>query len=173
MYQSGDKIDKDTKEFLSNNFNRAKWFLDAINSRRQTLLKVMNSILQRQYVWFNNEGVGLRPMIEKDVAEDISMDVSTVSRAVKGKYVQTDFGIYSLKSFFSNALTNEDGFDVSAKEAKDKLKQIIDNEDKKNPFTDDALVKEMTNAGYKIARRTVTKYREAMGLAKARLRRSI
>ena len=173
MYQSGDKIDKDTKEFLSNNFNRAKWFLDAINSRRQTLLKVMNSILQRQYVWFNNEGVGLRPMIEKDVAEDISMDVSTVSRAVKGKYVQTDFGIYSLKSFFSNALTNEDGFDVSAKEAKDKLKSIIDNEDKKNPFTDDALVKEMTNAGYKIARRTVTKYREAMGLAKARLRRYI
>jgi len=173
MYQSGDRIDKDTKEFLSNNFNRAKWFLDAINSRRQTLLNVMNSILKRQYVWFNNEGTGLRPMIEKDVAEDISMDVSTVSRAIKGKYVQTDFGIYSLKSFFSNALTNEDGFDVSTKEAKDKLKQIIDKEDKKNPFTDDALVKEMTNAGYKIARRTVTKYREAMGIAKARLRRSI
>lgn len=173
MYQSGDKIDKDTKEFLSNNFNRAKWFLDAINSRRQTLLKVMNSILQRQYVFFNSEGTGLRPMIEKDVAEDIGMDVSTVSRAVKGKYVQTDFGIYSLKSFFSNALTNEDGFDVSAKEAKDKLKQIIENEDKKNPFTDDALVKEMTNAGYKIARRTVTKYREAMNIPKARLRRSI
>lgn len=173
MYQSGDKIDKDTKEFLSNNFNRAKWFLDAINSRRQTLLKVMNSILERQYVFFNNEGVGLRPMIEKDVAEDIQMDVSTVSRAVKGKYVQTDFGIYSLKSFFSNALVNEDGYDVSAKEAKDKLKFIIDNEDKKDPFTDDALVKEMTNAGYKIARRTVTKYREGMGIAKARLRRSI
>lgn len=173
MYQSGDRIDKDTKEFLSNNFNRAKWFLDAINSRRQTLLNVMNSILKRQYMFFQNEGTGLRPMIEKDVAEDISMDVSTVSRAIKGKYVQTDFGIYSLKSFFSNALTNEDGFDVSTREAKDKLKMIIEKEDKKNPYTDDALVKEMTNAGYKIARRTVTKYREAMGIAKARLRRSI
>ena len=166
-------IDKTTKDFLTSNFNRAKWFIDAINSRRDTLCKVMKSILNRQYMFFKNKGHGLSPMIEKEVAEDIRMDVSTVSRATKGKYVQTDFGIYPLRYFFSNSISSEDGSDVSSRSVKDKLKEIIDNENHEFPFTDEDLTEEMNKAGFKIARRTVTKYREGMNIAKARLRRKL
>ena len=166
-------IDKTTKDFLTSNFNRAKWFIDAINSRRDTLCKVMRSILKRQYTFFQNKGHGLTPMIEKEVAEDINMDVSTVSRATKGKYVQTDFGIYPLRYFFSNSIASEDGTDVSSRSVKDKLKEIIENENHEFPFTDEELTEEMNKAGFKIARRTVTKYREGMNIAKARLRRKL
>jgi RNA polymerase sigma-54 factor len=167
------KVSKETKDFVMNNFERAKWFLDAIKSRRETMQKVMNSILIRQFDFFENMGEGLKPMYEKDVAEDISMDISTVSRTVRGKYVQTDFGIYELKFFFSNFLTNEEGDDISTKEIKNKLREVIQNEDPAKPFTDDELCKEMSNLGFKIARRTVAKYREAMNIPKARLRRKL
>lgn len=167
------KVSKETKDFVMNNFERAKWFLDAIKSRRETMQKVMNSILIRQFDFFENMGEGLKPMYEKDVAEDISMDISTVSRTVRGKYVQTDFGIYELKFFFSNFLTNDEGDDISTKEIKNKLRGIIENEDPAKPFTDDELGKEMSNLGFKIARRTVAKYREAMNIPKARLRRKL
>ncbi|CAN5563883.1 RNA polymerase factor sigma-54 [soil metagenome] len=174
MYmEKGSGIDKSTKDFLTSNFNRAKWFIDAINSRRDTLCKVMRSILNRQYVFFSNKGHGLSPMIEKEVADDIKMDVSTVSRATKGKYVQTDFGIYPLRYFFSNSISIEDGSDVSSRSVKDKLKEIIENENHEFPFTDEELTEEMNKAGFKIARRTVTKYREGMNIAKARLRRKL
>ncbi len=174
MYMDkGSGIDKTTKDFLTSNFNRAKWFIDAINSRRDTLCKVMRSILNRQYIFFQNKGHGLSPMIEKEVAEDIRMDVSTVSRATKGKYVQTDFGIYPLRYFFSNSISSEDGTDVSSRSVKEKLKEIIENENHEFPFTDEDLTEEMNKAGFKIARRTVTKYREGMNIAKARLRRKL
>lgn len=166
-------LNKETKDFVANNFERAKWFIDAIKSRRETMIKVMNSILIRQYDFFEKMGEGLKPMYEKDVAEDIQMDISTVSRTVRGKYVQTDFGIYELKFFFSNYLTNEEGDDVSTKEIKNKIKEIIGGEDSAKPFTDDELAKELSKSGYKIARRTVAKYREAMNIQKARLRRKL
>jgi RNA polymerase sigma-54 factor len=166
-------LNKETKDFVANNFERAKWFIDAIKSRRETMIKVMNSILIRQYDFFEKMGEGLKPMYEKDVAEDIQMDISTVSRTVRGKYVQTDFGIYELKFFFSNYLTNEEGDDVSTKEIKNKIKEIIGGEDSTKPFTDDELAKELSKSGYKIARRTVAKYREAMNIQKARLRRKL
>jgi len=167
------KVSKDTKEFITQNFERAKWFLDSINSRRHTMLKVMNSILSRQLEFFDNMGEGLKPMYEKDVAEDIKMDISTVSRTVRGKYVQTDFGIYELKHFFSNYMKNDEGDDVSTKEIKIKLKEIIDSEDPVNPFTDDDLTAEIQKAGFKIARRTIAKYRESLKIPKARLRRKL
>ena len=167
------KLEKDTKDFITNNFERAKWFLEAIKSRRETMLKVMNSILRRQIEFFDNLGEGLKPMYEKDVAEDINMDISTVSRTVRGKYVQTDFGIYELKYFFSNYMKNDEGDDISTKEIKIKLKEIIDNEDTSKPFTDDQLAVEMKKIGYKIARRTIAKYRESLKIPKARLRRKI
>lgn len=167
------KLKKDAKDFIANNFERAKWFLEAIKSRRETMLKVMNSILRRQIEFFDNMGEGLKPMYEKDVAEDISMDISTVSRTVRGKYVQTDFGFYELKFFFSNYMKNDEGDDISTKEIKIKLKDIIGKEDTSKPYTDDQLVAEMKKAGYKIARRTIAKYRESMKLPKARLRRKI
>jgi RNA polymerase sigma-54 factor len=169
----GRKVDKNAKEFVKNNFERARWFIDAIKSRRQTMLKVMNSILKRQREFFDNMGENLKPMYEKDVAEDISMDISTVSRTVRGKYVQTDFGIYELKHFFSNYLKNDEGDDISTKEIKVRIKEIIENENPYKPLNDDDLTKELTKLGFKIARRTVAKYREAMKIAKARLRRKL
>lgn len=166
-------INAEAKEYIKNNFERAKWYIDAINSRRETMMKVMNSILIRQFDFFESLGEGLKPMYEKDVADDIHMDISTVSRTVRGKYVQTDFGIYELKYFFSNFMTNEEGDDISTKEIKKKLKEIIDSEDPQKPYTDDQLTAEMEKVGFKIARRTVAKYRESMNIAKARLRRKI
>lgn len=169
----GRKGDKQAKEFVKTNLERAKWFIDAIKSRRQTMLKVMNSILKRQKEFFDNMGENLKPMYEKDVAEDISMDISTVSRTVRGKYVQTDFGIYELKYFFSNYLKTEEGDDVSTKEIKAKIKEIIEKENPYRPLNDDDLTKELNKLGFKIARRTVAKYREAMKIPKARLRRKL
>jgi RNA polymerase sigma-54 factor len=169
----GRKADKSAKEFVKTNFERAKWFIDAIKSRRQTMLKVMNSILKRQREFFDNMGENLKPMYEKDVAEDIQMDISTVSRTVRGKYVQTDFGIYELKYFFSNYLKTDEGDDISTKEIKAKIKLIIENENPYKPMNDDDLTKELNKLGFKIARRTVAKYREAMKIAKARLRRKL
>jgi RNA polymerase sigma-54 factor len=169
----GRKVDKQAKDFVKTNFERAKWFIDAIKSRRQTMLKVMKSILKRQREFFDNMGENLKPMYEKDVAEDISMDISTVSRTVRGKYVQTDFGIYELKYFFSNYLKTEDGDDVSTKEIKAKIKEIIEKENLYKPLNDDDLTRELIKLGFKIARRTVAKYREAMKIPKARLRRKL
>ena len=168
-------LDKDTKEYILNNFNKAKWFIDAINSRRDTLLKIMEAIIKRQKYYFENNDSGLKPMYEKDVAEDIRMDSSTISRAVRGKYVQTDSGIHELRSFFTTPLatTNNGGEDVSNTEAKVKLKELIENEDKSKPLSDEELALEMNNIGIKIARRTVAKYREAINLPIAKLRREI
>ena len=167
------KLDKNTKDFIFNNFERAKWFLQAINSRRETMMKVMTSILKYQISFFDNLGLGLKPLYEKDVAEDISMDISTVSRTVRGKYVQTEFGIYELRSFFSHSMKNDDGENISNIEIKKTLKEIIDAEESKKPLTDEQLVIEMAKHGYKLARRTVAKYREMLRIPKARLRRKL
>lgn len=166
-------LDKETKEYIVNNFNRAKWFIDAINSRRETMLKVMNSIIDKQREFFDTNGEGLKPMYEKDVAEIIRMDPSTISRTVRGKYVQTDFGIYELRSFFTTPLQTNSGEDVSNTEVKIKLKELIDNEDKSKPLTDEELGVELNKLGFRIARRTVAKYREAIHLPVAKLRREI
>lgn len=165
--------DKEAKEFVKNNLERAKWFLESLRSRKETLLKVMYAILHRQKDFFDNMGKNLKPMLEKEIAEDIMMDISTVSRTVRGKYVQTDFGIFELKHFFSYHITNESGDDISTKEVKVKIAEIISEEDPSKPFTDDDLVEQLTKFGYKIARRTAAKYREALRIPVARLRRQI
>jgi len=166
-------IGKDTKEFLKNKLDSAKWFINAIQSRRQTMLKVMNAIVENQKEFFESHGENLKPMFEKDIAEDINMDISTVSRVVRGKYVQTDFGIYELKYFFSNALHTESGEDVSNKIVKEKIKDLIESENKSKPLSDDKITELMSQSGYNIARRTVAKYRESMKIPKATMRRKI
>lgn len=166
-------LDKNTKDFIHNNFERAKWFLMAINSRRETMLKVMNAILKHQKEFFDNLGEGLKPLYEKDVAEDIGMDISTVSRTVRGKYVQTEFGIYELRNFFSHKVRNEVGEDISNSEIKNKLKEVIETEDPANPLTDEQLVIEMHKRDFKLARRTVAKYRDILKIPKARMRRKL
>ncbi len=166
-------LDKNTKEYIVNNFNKAKWFIDAINSRRETLLKIMEAIITKQKYFFENNETGLKPMYEKDIADDINMDSSTISRAVRGKYIQTDSGIYELRSFFTTPLATSEGEEVSNVEAKIKLKELIENEDKSKPLSDEELSSEMNKLGFKIARRTVAKYREAINLPIAKLRREI
>ncbi|MEZ4824195.1 MAG: RNA polymerase factor sigma-54 [Ignavibacteria bacterium] len=167
------KLDKDTKEFIVNNFNKAKWFIDAINSRKETLLKIMGAIVERQRFYFENNDTGLKPMFEKEIAVDIHMDPSTVSRAVRGKYVQTPSGIHELRSFFTTALSNSEGDDVSNSEVKITLKELIDSEDKSKPLSDEDLSHELNNKGLKIARRTVAKYRESLNIPPSKLRREI
>lgn len=170
---SSKETEGEAKDFLKSKLDSAKWFINAIQSRRDTMMKVMNAILERQMQFFETRGEMLKPMFEKDIAEDISMDISTVSRVVRGKYVQTDFGIFELKYFFSAALHNDDGEDVSNKMVKEKLKELIDKEDKAKPLSDDKITELMSGEGFTIARRTVSKYREQLRIPKATLRRKI
>ncbi|MCI0448607.1 MAG: RNA polymerase factor sigma-54 [Chlorobi bacterium] len=165
--------EKETREFLKNKLDSAKWFLNAIQSRKNTMLKVMNAIVKRQKEFFESSGENLKPMFEKDIADEINMDVSTVSRVVRGKYVQTDFGIYELKYFFSSAMHTGSGEDVSNKMVKEKIREMIDSEDKSKPLSDEVIAEMMNKSGFPLARRTVAKYRESMKIPKATMRRKI
>lgn len=166
-------LDDETKKFLKNKFESARWFINSINQRRHTMMKVMQAIVELQEDFFKYGEGHLRPMILKDVAEIIEMDISTVSRVVNGKYVQTEFGVYELKYFFSEGLTTESGEEVSNKEVKAIIEGIIAQEDKKRPLSDQKIAKMLEKKGFNIARRTVTKYREQLGIPVARLRKEI
>ena len=166
-------VDEETRQFLKNKFESARWFINSINQRRHTMLKVMEAIVQVQEDFFKYGEGHLRPMILKDVADIILMDISTVSRVVNGKYVQSDFGVYELKYFFSEGLTTESGEDVSNKEVKAIIESIIDKEDKTKPLSDQKIAQLLEDQGFQIARRTVTKYREQLNIPVARLRKEI
>jgi RNA polymerase sigma-54 factor len=176
-YQKSNRNDKAIKEtvtFVKQKLDAAKWFIDAIKQRQQTLLKTMQAIVEFQYEFFSEgDESKLKPMILKDVAEKIGMDISTVSRVVNSKYVQTEFGVFPLKYFFSEGIATETGEDASSREVKAKLKEFVDKENKKKPLSDDKLEKMLNDAGYRIARRTVAKYREQLGIPVARLRKEI
>lgn len=176
-YDKGDKKDKKLKEtvgFVKQKLDSAKWFIDAIKQRQHTLLNTMNAILEYQYDFFlEGDESKLRPMILKDIAEKINMDISTVSRVANSKAVQTDFGIYPLKFFFSEGIATDSGEDVSSREVKNSLKSIIDAEEKSKPLSDDKLEKLLKEKGYQIARRTVAKYREQLNIPVARLRKEL
>ncbi|QJW89238.1 RNA polymerase factor sigma-54 [Spirosoma taeanense] len=165
---------KETVSFVKQKLDAAKWFIDAIKQRQQTLLKTMNAIVRFQYDFFlTGDESKLRPMILKDIATLIDMDVSTVSRVANSKAVQTEFGIYPLKYFFSEGIATDSGEDVSSREVKNILKELIDNEPKLNPLSDDKLEKILNERGYNIARRTVAKYREQLNIPVARLRKEL
>lgn len=168
-----DSYDTETKQFLKTKFEAARWFINSINQRRQTMVRVLDAIVQQQEKFFKLGEGHLKPMILKDVAELIEMDISTISRVVNGKYVQTDFGVYELKYFFSEGLSTESGEDISNKEVKAIISGIISEEDKKKPLSDQRIATLLTEKGFKIARRTVTKYREQLGIPVARLRKEI
>lgn len=168
------KAQKDTVLFIKQKLDAAKWFIDAIKQRQQTLFVTMNAIVNYQKKYFlTGDERKLRPMILKDIADTINMDVSTVSRVANSKYVDTPYGTKLIKDFFSEAMKNEQGEDVSTKEIKKILETVIGEENKKKPLTDDKLAKILKEKGYPIARRTVAKYREQLGLAVARLRKEI
>ena len=166
-------IDGETRQFLKNKMESARWFINSVNQRRQTMMKVMQAIVELQEEFFRFGEGYLKPMILKDVAEIINMDISTVSRVVNGKYVQTEFGVYELKYFFSEGLSTESGEEVSNKEVKAIIESIISGEDKKRPLSDQKIAKMLEKRGFQIARRTVTKYREQLGVPVARLRKEI
>ncbi|MDF0707551.1 RNA polymerase factor sigma-54 [Flagellimonas okinawensis] len=168
------KAQKDTVMFIKQKLDAAKWFIDAIRQRQQTLYITMSTIMEYQKEYFlTGDERKLRPMILKDIADKIDMDVSTVSRVANSKYVDTPYGTKLIKDFFSEAMKNEQGEDVSTKEIKKILETVIKDEEKKKPLTDAKLAKILKDRGYPIARRTVAKYREQLGIPVARLRKEI
>jgi len=176
-YDKSDKKDKKLKEavsFVKQKLDSAKWFIDAIKQRQQTLLRTMRAIVDFQFEYFlEGDETKLRPMILKDIATMINMDISTVSRVASSKAVQTDFGIFPLKHFFSEGISTDSGEEVSSREVKQIIKDIIESEDKDKPFSDDKLEKLLNDKGYNIARRTVAKYREQLNIPVARLRKEM
>lgn len=176
-YERGDKSDKRQKEavqFIKQKLDSAKWFIDAIKQRQHTLLHTMQAIIDIQHEFFlTGDDTTLRPMILKDVAQRTNLDISTVSRVANSKYVQTEFGTYKLKYFFSEGLQTESGEEVSTREVKSILNSLIEGEDKKHPLSDDRLTELLQEKGYNIARRTVAKYREQLNLPVARLRKEL
>lgn len=167
------KLDKDVRKFLRKKVESARWFLTAIHQRRATMLKVMHAIVERQRDFFEKGPENIKPMIMKDIAEMIEMDISTVSRVVNGKYVQTDFGVFELKYFFNEGMETDDGESVSTLKIKARLQEIISQESAKKPYSDEKLSLMLKAEGIPIARRTVAKYREQLGIPVARLRRRI
>jgi RNA polymerase sigma-54 factor len=176
-YDKSDKTNRHIREtvtFVKQKLDAAKWFIDAIKQRQNTLLRTMQAIVKYQYDFFSEgDETKLRPMILKDIATMIDMDVSTVSRVANSKAVQTEFGIYPLKYFFSEGISTEFGEDASSREVKFILKELIDGEPKGNPLSDDKLEKILNERGYNIARRTVAKYREQLNIPVARLRKQL
>jgi len=168
------KSQKDAVFFIKQKLDSAKWFIDAIKQRQQTLLVTMNSIMQYQYEYFlTGDERKLKPMILKDIADQIKMDVSTVSRVANSKYVSTPYGTKLIKEFFSESMKNDQGEDVSTKEIKKILETVIKKENKRKPLTDEKLAAILKEKGYPIARRTIAKYREQLDLPVARLRKEI
>ncbi len=165
-------VNAETKTFIRQKFEAAKWFIASIYQRRDTMLRVMRTIVDKQRQFFEF-GDGLKPMIYKDIAAVIKMDISTISRVVNGKYVQTDFGVHELRYFFSEGISMQSGEDVSNKEVKLRIKEILETEDPHKPLSDDRIAEILNERGFNIARRTVAKYRESMMIPVARLRRKI
>ena len=171
---SSERGKKEAAAFVKKKLDSAKWFVEAIKQRHNTLSCTMQAILDYQHEYFiDGDETNLKPMVLKDIAEKTGFDISTISRVVNSKYIETHFGIYSLKYFFSEGLENQDGEEVSTRELKKALQECVDTENKRKPLTDDELVDKMTEKGYKVARRTIAKYRDQLGIPKARLRKEL
>ncbi len=167
------KASKETRDYIRQRLESARWLINSINQRRLTILRVMEAIIRRQRDFFEKGREYIKPMILKDIADEIGMDISTVSRVTSGKYVQTEYGVFELKYFFSEGLRTDDGEDISNKLIKQRVREIIENEDPRNPLNDQKISEILKKEGLNVARRTVAKYREQMMIPVARLRRSI
>ena len=166
--------DPEVNKFVKQKIESAKWFIDAIKHRHVTLMKVMSAIIRHQPIFFGKPHKNeLVPMILKDIAEEVQMDISTISRVTNSKYVQLPFGVFELKSFFSEGIMTNDGAMVSNTVVKNRLRELVDAEDKQHPLSDEHLVDLLTKEGYIIARRTVAKYRDLLKIPVARLRKDI
>ena len=174
---SNDKSSPEHKQaalFIKQKLDAAKWYIDAVNQRQNTLIQTITAIAKMQKEYFiTGDEKNIKPMILKDISDITGFDISTISRVVKSKYADTPHGIVYLKNLFSDSLTNDEGEEVSTKEIKNHLQEIINNENKKKPLTDDALVTALKEKGYNIARRTIAKYREQLNIPVARLRKEL
>ena len=171
---SSEREKKEAATFVKKKLDSAKWFVEAIKQRHNTLQSTMQAIVDYQEEYFvDGDETNLKPMVLKDIAERTGFDISTISRVVNSKYIETHFGIYSLKYFFSEGLENQEGEEVSTRELKKALLECVDTENKSKPLTDDELVDVMSQRGYKVARRTIAKYRDQLGIPKARLRKEL
>ena len=169
-----DRSQKEAASFVKQKIDSAKWFIEALRQRQNTLESTMRAIIEYQHDFFvEGDETRLRPMVLKDIAERTGFDISTISRVVNSKWIETHFGIFPLKYFFSEGLENQDGEEVSTREIKNVLRNCVDHEDKHNPLTDDELVDALAEKGYKVARRTIAKYRSQLDIPKARLRREL
>jgi len=167
------KTSKETREYIKSRLESARWLINSIHQRRATILRVMQTIIEKQREFFEFGSEHIKPMILKDIADEIGMDISTVSRVTNGKYVQTEWGVFELKYFFSEKIKNDEGDDVSNKMIKNLIKEIITTEPDKKPFNDQKIAALLKAKGYNVARRTVAKYREQMMIPVSRLRRKI
>jgi len=171
---SSERAQKEAASFVRQKLDSAKWFVEALEQRQNTLQKTMQAILDYQYDFFvDGDESNLRPMVLKDIAEITGFDISTISRVVNSKYIETHFGIFPLKYFFSEGMENSEGEEVSTRELKKALQECVEGEDKKKPLTDEQLVYEMGKRGYKVARRTIAKYRSQLGIPLARWRKEL
>jgi RNA polymerase sigma-54 factor len=167
------KLSSETRHFLRQKMDAAKWFIQSIHQRRQTMLAVMSTIIEKQKEWFEHGKGNLRPLIYKDIADEIGMDISTISRVVNGKYAQTEWGVFELRYYFSEGISTDSGEDIANKEVKAILQDIMAQENPRKPLSDQALTKILQEQGFNIARRTVAKYRESMGIPVSRLRKQL
>ena len=161
------------RSFIREKMDSANWFIEAVKQRRITMVNVMQAIIKYQPEWFSGNMNHLRPLKLQDIAEEINMDISTISRSTRGKFVDTPYGVFELKYYFTDAIDLGDGRVLGTFVLKKELQNIINSENKKSPFNDDTLVEKLNDSGYKLARRTVAKYRDQLGIPVARLRKEI
>jgi len=173
LLEEGAQISTDARKYLKEQSDSANWFIEAIKQRRNTLIRVTKTIIDKQPQFFSGETKDLHPMKLQDIADEIEMDISTISRSTRGKYVDTSFGVFELKSFFTESAQKQSGEIISTNLIKQVLKEIIVNENKKKPYNDEKLADKLQAVGYNIARRTVAKYREQLNYPVARLRREL
>jgi RNA polymerase sigma-54 factor len=173
LLRSRNKIDKETKQYIRKKIESARWFITSIYQRKLTMLNVMRSILQRQYDFFARGPEYIKPLIMREIAEMINMDISTISRVVNGKYVQTDYGIFELKYFFNEKIETDSGEEISTRRIKNRILEMIEKESPKKPLSDEKISAILLSEGFPVARRTVAKYREQLNIPVARLRKKI
>ncbi|MBN1560624.1 RNA polymerase factor sigma-54 [candidate division KSB1 bacterium] len=167
------KTNKETRDFIRQRLESARWLINSIHQRRATILRTVQAIIEKQHDFFDKGPENLKPMILKDIADEIGMDISTISRVTNGKYVQTEYGVFELKYFFSEKYVTDDGEDVSNKKIKAFIKDLVDKEPANKPYNDQKISEMLKKEGFPVARRTVAKYREQMNIPVARLRRRI
>jgi RNA polymerase sigma-54 factor len=173
LLHSKTKTDKHTKQYIRKKIESAKWFINSIHQRKVTMLNVMRAILAKQYDFFAKGPAHIKPLIMREIADIINMDISTVSRVANGKYVQTDYGVFELKYFFNEKIETDDGEEISTRKVKTRIRTMVDSEDPKKPMSDEKISQILSKEGFPVARRTVAKYREQLDIPVARLRKKI